>query len=248
MGVAVRDRRVVRTCPALSGGAARPVAGRAPVGPRLGVRLGIVTRRSSDVGLVVVVVHDCSAAIEALQGAGRDRRGRPGYVRIRARAGAAVDGRLDDHRRPTCCHCQPIRTVPLVPSTCSIVPSATPVMPGTLSTAGMPSSRATIAAWLWIGAGVAHDGGRAEEQRRPRRVGDRADEHLARLEPAWVGRIDDHSRRPRGGAPADGDARERGSALGRRRAACRCAASTSRGRGCDPSNHGGGTRSVEVAW
>ena len=36
------------------------------------------------------------------------------------------------------------------PSTCSMVPSATAVMPGTLRTAGMPSSWAMIAAWLWI--------------------------------------------------------------------------------------------------
>lgn len=42
--------------------------------------------------------------------------------------------------------CQPTRTVPASPSTCSMVPSATVVMAGTLSTAGMPSSRATIAA------------------------------------------------------------------------------------------------------
>lgn len=37
-------------------------------------------------------------------------------------------------------------TVPAVPSTSSIVPSATAVIPGTLSTAGTPSSLATIAA------------------------------------------------------------------------------------------------------
>jgi YceI-like domain len=43
---------------------------------------------------------------------------------------------------------QPTRTVPASPSTWSIVPSPTAVMAGTLSTAGIPSSRATIAAWL----------------------------------------------------------------------------------------------------
>ena len=77
------------------------------------------------------------------------------------------------------------------PSTWSIVPSATAVMPGTLSTAGMPELAGDDGGVALHGAGVAHHRGGAEEQRRPRRVGDGAHQHLAGLEAAWVARIDD---------------------------------------------------------
>ena len=82
-------------------------------------------------------------------------------------------------------------------------------MPGTLSTAGMPSSRETIAAWLCTRTRVAHHGDGAEEQRRPRRIGDRADEHVAGLELARVRRVEDDAGRPRRRAPADRDPADR---------------------------------------
>ena len=72
----------------------------------------------------------------------------------------------------------------------------TPVMPGTLSTAGMPSSRETIAAWLWI-APVSHTTAAA-----PRNNGVHDGSVIAQTStspgsrPRGSDGIDDHPRRP----------------------------------------------------
>ena len=60
-----------------------------------------------------------------------------------------------------------------------------------------------------LGTDVDHNGRRAEEQRRPCRVGDRGDEDIARLDVARVAGIEDHPCRTAGHSPAHADAVER---------------------------------------
>ena len=83
-----------------------------------------------------------------------------------------------------------MRTVPAVPSTVTSAPSGMRrVASWTEATHGMPSSLDTIMAWLPMAPTSTIDGRGGDEQRRPRRVGDRGDEHLAGLQIGGVRRV-----------------------------------------------------------
>ena len=102
--------------------------------------------------------------------------------------------------------------------------SATLVMPGTLITAGMPSSRATMAAWLcW--APVSHTTAAAARNSGVHEVGDGAHEDLAGLESARIAGIEDGagaSRCPAAVHPDPGQGRaDRRAARAHRRGASR---------------------------
>ena len=82
------------------------------------------------------------------------------------------------------------RTVPAEPSTRTRSPSGARVVAlPQPTTAGIPSSRATIAAWDSGAPTSVTTAAGAGEQRRPAHVGDVGDQHLTGLQPVTVGRV-----------------------------------------------------------
>ena len=88
--------------------------------------------------------------------------------------------------------------MPAPPSTSTRAPSGMRLVASTtLTTHGMPSSRLTMTAWLFMRADVDDHAAGGHEQRRPRRIGLRRDQDVAGLERRRVAGVEDHPRRPR---------------------------------------------------
>ena len=91
-----------------------------------------------------------------------------------------------------------ISTVPAVPSTRTSAPVPMRRVPSVVfATQGTPSSTRHDRTVAEHAAHVEHDAAGQAEQRRPTRIGGRADEDLARCEVATFERVDDHPGDPR---------------------------------------------------